>query len=135
MTEKELKAYFGTLKLAKETIGYNRENRKHLFRLEKLGELILSNYESGVLTEFKMEGSFKEFERLLEADDEIRNVYIRDDNYHHCHVPGRPVVEFDDRKAYRLAQNHKKAPNVETLQGRHVKSVRETGQENLSLVL
>lgn len=135
MTENDLEAYFGTLKLAQEAIGVRRENKKHLLRLEKLKELLLSAYDIGCIpTEFEREIDMFGIYPLLERNEDIRKVWDRD-NKCLCSVPGRPEVKFDEIKARKLAKKHNKAPNVETLSGHHVKSIQETGIENLSLTL
>lgn len=134
MKEKELEEYLGTLKLAQESIGFSKANRKHLFRLEMLKKLVIDSYEDAIGQEFIKETGIEEFKALLGRNPEIKKIWDRD-NPHLCYVPGRPKLKYDDVKVFWMNQkryrNHEntEAPDDVSLAATHVKSLQETGQE------
>lgn len=78
MTEKELLNYFDTLDKMEQAIGYRRENRKHLARIEKIKELLLEIYDAGsVPVEFEKETGIEECEAMVARNEGVKRVYER----------------------------------------------------------
>lgn len=91
MTLEELNQYFLTLDLAERAIGFQRSNRKHLFRLERLKELLFDAFFTMTPNDFVKECSVDEFEKYVSDHENLSRVYDRED-WCKCRVPGRPTL-------------------------------------------
>lgn len=94
MRIKEFQQYFQTLELVQQTIGFKRENRKHLQRLEEIKQLILEYYSSGATVldfdySYSYNDHFEKLESLVSGNEAIKRVWLRSDGTK-CKVPGRP---------------------------------------------
>ena len=93
MAEKDnIVGYFETLQLAQQMIGYSRENRKHLQRLEEVKEILLNGVEGHCDERLGVNFS-DDVEGFYLGNELLKKVYLRlCTGLTHCCVPGVPKM-------------------------------------------
>lgn len=96
----EFEKYFETIELAKQAIGINRVNRKHLQRLEEIKQILLEYYVSGATVldfdyEFSYGHDLDKLENWVSSNEVIKRVWLRSDGSK-CSIPGRPWLRSKD---------------------------------------
>ena len=93
MAEKDnIVAYFETLQLAQQMIGYSRQNRKHLQRLEEVKEILLNGVEGHCDERLSVDFS-GDVEGFYLGNELLKKVYLRlCAGLTRCCVPGVPEM-------------------------------------------
>lgn len=91
--KKDIIAYFDTLQIAQNAIGYSRLNRKHLQRLEEIKEILINASEG--MPDSRIEitdyGTVTPIDEFYLSDERLRKVYLRlSVGLTRCCLPGVP---------------------------------------------
>ncbi len=102
MTVKEIESYILTLDLAQKSIGFSKENKRHLMRIERLKEMLLCEFDGSEGYDYEKHAFSSSmlqsiYERLFSPECEPR-----------CRVPGRPPSRFRELEQLKLKRHQEK---------------------------